>query len=56
MIITSMSLAKVTDGLKGTTRYLAYELLKEESSYTTQTDVWAFGMVLYVRNDEDVQE
>ena len=48
-------------GIKGTTRYMAYEVFKaaencsKESAqdmplpYTKEVDVWAFGMTVYVR-------
>ena len=40
-----------SSGIKGTLRYLAYELLASPDDYpihTTASDVWAFGMVVYV--------
>ena len=55
MIAASRSLANLSSGLKGTPRYLAYELLvAPESSdgrlsgHTMKSDVWAFGMTIYV--------
>ena len=37
-------------GSKGTTRWLAIELLNPDSipSHTEMSDIWAFGMVIYV--------
>ena len=44
-----------TDGDKGTIRYMAFELLQDDieedstsKTHTTQSDVWAFGMIVYV--------
>ena len=41
-----------TDGLRGTVRYMARELLEckddEPIVYSKESDVWAFGMTVYV--------
>ena len=50
-ITSSKSFMSSSSGIKGTTRYLAYELLASPDDYpvhTTASDVWAFGMVVYV--------
>lgn len=44
----SRTLAQLSSGEKGTSRYLAYELLKGQADYNAQTDVWAFGMTVFV--------
>lgn len=35
-------------GLRGTVRYMSKELLKENASHTESSDIWAFGMTIYV--------
>ena len=60
MADASQSFANFTSGIKGTQRYLAYELLvalslstEGSSGHTPKTDVWAFGMTVFVsRNAE----
>ena len=50
-ITSSKSFMTNSSGNKGTVRYLAYELVAlpdEYSIHTTASDVWAFGMVVYV--------
>ena len=52
MVSASSSMANLSTGPTGTIRYLAYEFLSgssEEMMYTTKSDVWAFGMTVYVR-------
>lgn len=54
---TFNSLLKTTsnDRLKGTSHWIAYELLdfmdadNDEVRCTAESDMWAFGMVIYVR-------
>ena len=48
MISASLSMANLSSSPKGTTRYLARELIAADAGYTRQTDVWAFGMTIYV--------
>ena len=51
MVATSISLANTRRGQLGTIRYLAYELLAQIDTYRShsiKTDVWAFGMTVYV--------
>ena len=38
----------VTGGLRGTVRYMSKELLSENGSHTESSDIWAFGMTVYV--------
>lgn len=41
-----------TSGVRGTLRYMSRESLQatdEASAYSTASDVWAFGMTVYVR-------
>ena len=43
--------SSATGEMKGTIRFMAYELVKEDSSgfiCTEASDMWAFGMVIYV--------
>ncbi|KAL5523312.1 hypothetical protein ACEPAF_1579 [Sanghuangporus sanghuang] len=54
MLAASRSLANMSSGIRGTFRYLAYELLATPASggqttarHTKETDVWAFGMTVY---------
>ncbi|KAL5504703.1 hypothetical protein ACEPAH_7366 [Sanghuangporus vaninii] len=48
IIAASRSLANVSSGIRGTSRYLAYELVAPiPSCHTQKTDVWAFGMTVY---------
>ena len=52
IVDASLSLANPSSGPKGTMRYMAYELFAigdGSTSYTDKSDVWAFGMVLFVR-------
>ena len=54
IVINSMTIAGPT-AVKGNTRWMAPELfsldesVSEHPAHTKQTDVWAFGMVVYVR-------
>ena len=57
MLEASRSLANMSSGVRGTYRYLAYELVEIPDSskrpcHTKQTDIWAFGMTVYVRGQE----
>ncbi|KAL5480686.1 hypothetical protein ACEPAI_9626 [Sanghuangporus weigelae] len=54
MVDSSRSYARLTSSVKGTSRYLAYELVvapdlggEVSGSHTTKTDVWAFGMTAF---------
>jgi len=52
-IMTSSSTTNTTTGVKGSARWMAVELLTpsetaESGKHTKQTDVWAYGMVVYV--------
>ncbi len=54
--ISSSDTANTTTGLKGSARWMAIELLSpspneraEAGKHTMQTDIWAYGMVVYVR-------
>ncbi|KAL5532021.1 hypothetical protein ACEPAF_5585 [Sanghuangporus sanghuang] len=48
MVAASWSLANLSSGIRGTSRYLAYELVAPvPSCHTQKTDVWAFGMTVY---------
>lgn len=56
VLFASLSLVRQDEGPKGTCQYMAPELVDPdavEPSTSTQstekTDVWAFGIVLYVR-------
>ena len=46
----SLSIGRPSSGDKGTTRWLAIELIRESDAknYSEETDVWAFGMTVYV--------
>lgn len=47
----SKSVAKPSTGIRGTPRYLAYELitlLDQHPRHTKESDVWAFGMTVFV--------
>ena len=50
MVAASLSLAKISSHMKGTFRFLAPELVisEERVKQTEATDIWAFGMTLYV--------
>ena len=55
-IMTSSSTTNSTTGIKGSARWMAFELLsprleetEESGKHTKKTDVWAYGMVVYVR-------
>lgn len=48
---SSKSVAKPSTGIRGTPRYLSYELVAfpdQYSQHTKESDVWAFGMTIYV--------
>ncbi|KAL5496050.1 hypothetical protein ACEPAH_3143 [Sanghuangporus vaninii] len=54
MVDSSRTYARLTSSVKGTSRYLAYELVvapdlggEVSGSHTTKTDVWAFGMTVF---------
>ncbi|KAL5504701.1 hypothetical protein ACEPAH_7364 [Sanghuangporus vaninii] len=48
MMAASRSLANLSSGVRGTTRYLACELVAPlPLGHTEKTDVWAFGMTVY---------
>ncbi|KAL5483167.1 hypothetical protein ACEPAI_8396 [Sanghuangporus weigelae] len=48
MVAASRSLANLSSGIRGTSRYLAFELVAPvPSCHTQKTDVWAFGMTVY---------
>lgn len=38
-----------TGGARGTARYMCPELISGSVSYTKESDIWAFGMTVYVR-------
>lgn len=47
----SKSVAKPSTGIRGTLRYIAYELVASTDQYlmhTKESDVWAFGMTIFV--------
>ncbi len=47
--IITTSAASTTTGVGGSVRWMAVELLAVEAGkHTKQTDVWAYGMVIYV--------
>ena len=51
VITSSKSFQTFTSSNKGTARYLAYELVALSDRYPSSTkasDVWAFGMTIYV--------
>lgn len=51
MISYSMTILKTTQsGPRGTARWMAYELLldSEKLVHTEASDIWAYGMVVYV--------
>ena len=49
MIAASRSFAVLKTEIKGTAQYLAYELIYDsKSKHTAKTDVWAFGMTVFV--------
>lgn len=52
MLSPSCTLANVTSTVKGTAQFHAPELLNYEvdASHSKETDIWAFGMTVYVRN------
>lgn len=59
MVAASRSMANISSGIRGSSRYLAIELLTAPSQvcegstgHTTKTDVWAFGMTAYVSKRE----
>ena len=60
IVVNSMTIAGPTS-VKGNARWMAPELLgicsvestSVHEAHTKATDVWAFGMVVYVRIDED---
>lgn len=47
----TMMVGTKAESVKGTTRWTAVELfsIESESNPTKESDVWAFGMVIYVR-------
>ncbi|EJD08321.1 uncharacterized protein FOMMEDRAFT_144283 [Fomitiporia mediterranea MF3/22] len=49
MLVASRTFVNPTSGLRGTSSYLAYELVAEQhsSGHTKQTDVWAFRMTVF---------
>lgn len=47
MILSSETLTSTTGGMKGSLRWMAPELL-EGVKHNVETDIWAFGMVIYV--------
>lgn len=51
--VATHSIAKPSEAIKGTCNYWAPELLRRQndvlSAHTMETDVWAFGMTIYVR-------
>ncbi|EJD00027.1 kinase-like protein [Fomitiporia mediterranea MF3/22] len=47
IIEASRSLGRLTSTSKGTTRYMAYELLILGQKNSEKSDVWAFGMIVY---------
>ena len=58
LLINSVTITGTTS-IKGNTRWMAPELLLpeegvelEHSCHTKATDVWAFGMVVYVRSEK----
>lgn len=54
MLTPSLTLAKLTQSEKGTVHFWAPELLHPEGTgHTKKTDVWAFGMTIYVGTSDD---
>lgn len=50
MLSPSCTLAVLTSIVKGTPQFLAPELLGEAMiGHSKETDIWAFGMTVYVR-------
>ena len=52
-MLSSNTVAPLTTGTYGTVRWMAYEQINIDDEqtatpYTFQTDVWAFGMTIYV--------
>ena len=45
---TSFSVSMTNGGGGGTVRWMAPELINGDNEPTVQSDVWAFGMVVYV--------
>lgn len=50
MLMSSLTLANLTGTSKGTLLFLAPELFEGEM-HSEKSDVWAFGMTVYVRID-----
>ena len=58
MLDTFRDRTDVSSGVEGTMRYLAPELLDAEkagASYTKESDVWAFGMTVFVSTKQHEQ-
>ena len=56
MLSYSQTIMKTTttDRVRGSLRWMAYELVsdeEEELKHTKASDVWAYGMTLYVSSD-----
>lgn len=49
MILSSESLTTTSGGMKGSLRWMAPELL-DGAKHSIDSDIWAFGMVIYVRS------
>ena len=55
MILSSQTLTSTTGGVKGSLRWMAPELLTGATKHTAETDVWAFGMTIYVSTPTYIQ-
>lgn len=53
MFNPSLSLAKLSSGQKGTSRWLSPELFDgvEGRNYSKESDIWAFGITVYVSQE-----
>ena len=49
MTTYSRSMAKLTKTPKGTVHYWAPEVVVDDAGLSFKTDVWAFGMTMFVR-------
>ena len=46
--IATSGIISTTQELKGTFNWMAKELLEDNPKHTTQSDIWALGMTIYV--------
>ncbi len=54
--MTGLTQGCTTDSLGGSVNWLAKELCTSQDKHTKETDVWAFGMTVYVRTFSFFQE